>query len=146
MGILSIFLIIPFPISSRWCFIKNRKLKSLFFIEKKGEIESIFWNTPSGGLKLNHSLVQYGFYPMSQFGLVSRCGKKLILPFVMKVPFVALKWILSNSLCMITWFNLVFSEIPLCKYCFIYMCALFGHFSGSIFTKKGYYSRKQGFR
>ena len=64
--------------------------------------------------------------------------KKLcsISPFVKKVPFVALKLIVSNSLCMITWFQLVFSEIPPCKYCLIYKCALFCHFSGSIFTKK----------
>ena len=29
-------------------------------LEKKGEKESNFLNTPSGGLKLNHYLVQYG--------------------------------------------------------------------------------------
>ena len=53
-----------------------------------------------------------------------------ISPFVTKVPFVALKLILSNSLCIITWFKLVFSEIPLSKYCFIYTCPLFFHFLG----------------
>ena len=81
-------------------------------------------------------------------GLSASVVKKLlsISPFVTKVPFVALKLILSNSLCMITWFKLVFSEIPLCKYCFIYTCALFCLFSGSIFTKIGHYSRKQRFK
>ena len=59
----------------------------------------------------------------------------LISHFVTKVPFVALKLILSHSLCMITWFKLVLSKIS-CKFCFIDMCALFCHFSGSIFTKK----------
>jgi hypothetical protein len=43
-------------------------------IEKKGEIESNFLNTPSGGLKLNHYEVQYGFDPIIQFGLVNKCG------------------------------------------------------------------------
>ena len=33
-------------------------------LRKKGEIESNFLNTPSGGLKLNHYLVQYDFDPM----------------------------------------------------------------------------------
>ena len=70
----------------------------------------------------------------------------LISPFVTKVPFVALKLIVYKSLCMITWFKLVFSESPLCRFCFIYMCALFCHFSGSFFTLKKYYSRKQGFK
>ena len=42
--------------------------------EKNGEIESNFLNTPSGGLKLNHYLVQYDFDPMIQLGLVSKCG------------------------------------------------------------------------
>ena len=59
--------------------------------------------------------------------------------FVTKVPFVALKLILSNSLCLITWFKWVFSEISLCTYCFIYMCALCCPFSGSIFTIFGDY-------
>ena len=45
-----------------------------FLIEKKGEIESNFLNTPSGGLKLNHYLLQYGVDPMIQFGLVIKCG------------------------------------------------------------------------
>ena len=53
--------------------------------------------------------------------------KKLlsISPFVTKVPFVALKLILFNFLCMITWFKLLFSEIPFYKYFFfkyLYMC------------------------
>ena len=34
-------------------------------IGNKGEIQSYFLNSPSGGLKLN----QYGFDPMIQFGL-----------------------------------------------------------------------------
>ena len=64
-------------------------------------------------------------------GLSVRVIKKLlsISHFVMKVPFGPLKVILYNSL-------IVFSEIPLCKYCFIQMCTLFYHFPGSIFTKK----------
>ena len=41
--------------SSRYCFIKNYRFKSLFLnFEKKGEIESNFLYTPIGGLKLNH--------------------------------------------------------------------------------------------
>ena len=56
-------------------FIQNSRLKSLFKnSEKKGEIESNFLNTPSGGLKLNHYLLQYGFDPMIQVGLAIRCG------------------------------------------------------------------------
>ena len=43
-------------------------------MRKKGEIEGKFLNTPIGGLKLNHYLVQFGFDPMIQFGLVSKCG------------------------------------------------------------------------
>ena len=78
------------------------------------------------------------------FGLSVSVVKKLIKIslFVTKVPFVALKLILSNSFCMITCFKSVFLESLLCTYCFIYTCALFYHFYGSIFTKKGYYSRK----
>ena len=141
MRILFNFMIIPSLISSRWCFIKNSRFVSLFKkMRKKGEIESNFLYTPFGRLKLNHYLVQYGFHSVIQFWLVSESVvKKLLLisPFVTNVQFVALKLILSNSLCMIIWFKLLFWELPLCKYCFIYTCALFCHFSGSIFTKKG---------
>ena len=42
-------------------------------MRKKGELESNFLDTTFGGLKLNHYLVQYGFDPMIQFGLVSKC-------------------------------------------------------------------------
>ena len=70
----------------------------------------------------------------------------LISPFVTKVLFVTLKLILSNFLCMITWFKLVISEISLCKNCYIYTCALFCHFSGSICSKKCYYSKRQGLK
>ena len=75
-----------------------------FFFQKKGEIESNFLSTPFGGLNWNHYLVQYGFDPMIQFGLVSKCGLKVtsISHFVTKVPLVALKLILSNSLCILT--------------------------------------------
>ena len=86
-------------------FIKNIRFKSCFkSFEKKDEIESNFLNIPFGGLKLNHYLVQYGFDLMIQFGVISRCVKKLlsISPFVTKVQFVALKLILSISLCTIT--------------------------------------------
>ena len=55
--------------------------------------------------------------------------------FVTRGPFVAHKLILSNSLCMIIWFKLLFSEIQLCKYCFIYTCALFCHFLGPFSPK-----------
>ena len=79
--------------------------------------------------------------------LVSVVKKLLsISPFVTKVPFVALKLILFNSLCMITWFKQLFKKKLLCKYCFIYMFALICHFSGSFFTTKGYYLRKQGLK
>ena len=63
-----------------------------------------------------------------------------------KVPFVVLKLILFNSFSMITSFQSVFLEIPLCTYCFIYMCAVLCHFSRFNFTKKGYYLRKQDFK
>ena len=55
---------------------------------KEGEIESNFLVTPSGGLKLNHYLVQCGFDPMIQFGLSVSVVKKLlsISPFVMQSP------------------------------------------------------------
>ena len=43
-------------------------------MRKKGEIESNVLNTPTGGLKFNHYLVQYVVDPMIQFGLVSKCG------------------------------------------------------------------------
>ena len=142
------FLIIPFPISSRWCSIKNSRFKSLFKnIEKKGEIKSNFLNTPSGGS--NWITIWFNMVFTQWFNLGSSVSvvKKLLSmsPFVTKVQFVALKLILSNSFSMITCFQSVFSELPLCTYCFIYICALFCHFSGFIFTKKGYYSRKQDF-
>ena len=76
MRILFNFLIMTSPISPRRCFIKNGGFKSLFKnVEKvKGEIESNFLNTNSGGLKLNNYLVQYGFDQMIQFGLLSKFG------------------------------------------------------------------------
>ena len=43
-------------------------------LRKKGEIESNFLNTPTGGLKLNHYLVQYSVYPIIQFELVIKYG------------------------------------------------------------------------
>ena len=71
-------------------------------------------------------------------GLSVSLVKKLLSTslFVTRGPFVAPKLILSNSLCMTTWFKLVFSEMPLCKYCFIYTCALFCHFLGQFSPKK----------
>ena len=145
MRILFYFLIIPAsPDDVLW---KNADLSHIFnLFEKKGEIEVTFWILlleSSHWITIRFNMVSTQWI---NFGLSVRVVKKLlsISPFVTKVPFVALKLRLSNSLCMITWCKLVFSELPLCTYCFIYMCTLFCHFSWSILTKKGYYSRKQG--
>ena len=43
-------------------------------LRKRDVIESNLLNTPTGGLKFNHYLVQYGVDPMIQFGLISKCG------------------------------------------------------------------------
>ena len=86
-------------------FYKKNRFKSLLkLLRKKGEIESYFLNTPFGGLKFNHYLVQYSFDPMIQFGLVNNCGLKVTFNFTFcdKNPVVALKLILSYSLCLIT--------------------------------------------
>ena len=53
---------------------KKTDVSHFFKNEKRGEIESNFLNTPSGGLKLNPYLVQYYFDPMIQFGLINKCG------------------------------------------------------------------------
>ena len=80
-------------------------------------------------------------------GLSVSVVKKLvsISPFVTKVLFVTLILILSNSLCLITWFKLVFWEIPLCKYCLIYMCALFRPFFCVYFHHKRILFKKTRF-
>ena len=142
------FLIIPFPISSRWCSIKNSRFKSLFKnIEKKGEIKSNFLNTPSGGS--NWITIWFNMVFTQWFNLGSSVSvvKKLLSssPYVTKVLFMALKLILSNSLCMITWLKFVFSEITLCKYCFIYTCALFCHFCWVHFPQKRILFKKTRF-
>ena len=115
-------------------FFKNSRFNSPFENFEKKKVEGSNWIT----IWFNMVLTQW-------FNLILSVSvvKKLlsISPFVMKVPFVALKLILSNSFCMVTWLKLVFSEIPFCTYCFIYACALSCHFSWSIYTKKGYYSR-----
>ena len=54
--------------------IKSRFSSQFFNLKKKGEFGSNFWNTPSGGLKLNQKLVQCGTDPMIQSGLFSRCA------------------------------------------------------------------------
>ena len=114
--------------------------------EKKSEIESNFLNTPSGGL--NWITIWFNKVLTQWFNLGSSVSviKKLlsISPFVAKVPFVALKLILSDP-CKLTWLKLVFSEIPLCTYCLIYMCAFFWHFSGSLLTKKKILFKKTSF-
>ena len=58
-------------------------------MRKNCEFESIFLNTPTGGLKSSHLLVQCGVDPMQWFDLGSSVGvvKQLLLnlPFMTKV-------------------------------------------------------------
>ena len=83
------------------------------------------------------------------FNLASSVGmvNKLlsISPFVMQVPFVALKSILSNYFCITTCFKSLFPKRPICTYCLIYICVLcFAIFLVNV-PQKGYISSKTRF-
>ena len=87
-------------IPQRCIFVRISGFKSTFPISTKQIKLKVFFNTPIGGLKLNHQLVQCGKELMIQFGLFRQIIKKKkkivsVASFGTKVTFVAPKSILE---------------------------------------------------
>ena len=118
-------------------FYQNSRFKShLIFFEKQGEIKSNFFKYTYLRAQIESLVGSIWCWPNDSIWACCEVWLKSYFQF-------HLLW--QNSFCIIPCFKSAFSEIIFCVYCFIYTCALFCHFLGSIFTKKGYYLRKQGF-